>query len=142
MDLKALLITMGTLGLLIFGMMSFILITQNDNQVAIPITDNTLINATYGELQSELNSAQTKSESSLSTFGNVTPTQQYGELEINSIISPTRTIRTIIIGFWNILIKLPQVVLGVSPTVSYIISALIGLLVIIGIWAIWKGAIQ
>lgn len=140
MDLKQLMITMGVFGLCLFAIMSFIITTQTDNSVSVPITNNTLINQTYGDLYSEISSSQTRTQSVLNTFGNTTPTQQYGELEINSIVSPTRTIRTMIIGLWNIFIKLPQVVLGVSPVVSYMISAIIGLLVVIGIWAIWKGA--
>lgn len=140
MDLKQLMITMGVFGLCLFAIMSFIITTQADNSVGIPITNNTLINQTYGDLYSEISSSQTRTQNVLNTFGTTTPTQEYGELEITSIVSPTRTIRTMIIGLWNIFIKLPQVVLGVSPVVSYMVSAIIGLLVIIGIWAIWKGA--
>ncbi len=142
MDIKRLFINMGILGLFVFGMMAFIITTQTSNSVNIPITNNTLINETYGDLSSSLSGSQTKSETVLGNFGNVTPTQQFGELEVKSIIPTTKIVKTITLGLWNILIKLPMVFLGVSPIVASLISSIIIMLLIIGVWAVWKGVIS
>ena len=142
MDLKHLFTNMAMLGLFTFALMAFIITTQNDNSVTSPITNNTYINDTYGDLSSELSSSKTRAEEGSSNFANVTPTQEYGELEVTSIISPTRVLRTIIIGFWNIFIKLPQVVLGVPAIVASLISSIIVIFLIIGMWAVWKGVIN
>lgn len=142
MELKKIMINMALLGLFVFALFAFIITTQSDNNVAVPITNNSLINTTYGDLENEITSSQREVQSSMNTFGNTTPAQQFGELEVNSIISPTRTARAMTLGFFNIIIRLPMIILGVSPIVSYIISALLGILIIIGIWAIWKGAIS
>lgn len=142
MDIKRLFSTMGILGLFIFSIMAFIIITQVDNGVISPITNNTLISTTYTNLNDTLLSSQSKTQSASQVFNNITPTQQYGELEVTSIVSPTKIAKAIIIGFWNIFIKLPQVILGVSPIVASLISSIILILIIIGIWAIWKGAIS
>ena len=142
MDLKKIMVNMGILGLFVFGIMSFIITTQSDNDITNKLINNDLMNETYGDLNTELKVSQGRTQNFSNTFMTTTPTQQFGELEINSIVSPTRTIKTMIFGLWNIFIKLPQVILGVSPTVSYIISALLVVLVIIGIWAIWKGAVS
>jgi hypothetical protein len=139
MDLKKIMINMGLLALFVFGIMFFILTTQTDNEVSVPITNNSLINETYSDLSDSLENSQSQTQDYVDNFGKNTPTEQYGELEVKSIVSPTRTIKTMVIGFWNIMIKLPQAILGVSPAVSYIINAIIGMLIIIGIWAIWKG---
>jgi len=142
MDIKKLLTSMGFLGLFIFGIMAWVVITQADNDVELPITNNTLINETYSSLEDELSEAQESSETASGTFGNVTPTQQYGELEVTSIVSPTRIAKTIIVGFWNIFIKLPMVILGISPIVASLVSSIILIFLIIAIWAVWKGVIK
>jgi len=142
MDVKKLLSNMGILALFTFGIMAFIVTTQLDNNVTNPITNNTYINESYGELAGNLTGLQGDSQSAIDVFGNETPTQQYGELETKTIVFPTKTIRTMTLGLWNILVKLPMVILGVSPIVASLVSAIIIILLIIGIWAIWKGAIQ
>jgi len=142
MDLKKLMTTMGILGLLVFSVMAFIVTTQNENSVLFPITNHSLINSTYESLSGNLSSSEDKTATASANFGNITPTQQFGELEVTSIISPTRIMKTIIVGFWNIFIKLPQAILGVDPLVASLISSLILVFIIIGIWAIWKGVIS
>lgn len=142
MDLKTVMINMGISALFIFGIFSFIITVQTNNSVSIPITNNSFINETYGDLSSEISSSSTKSETYKDTFGTTTPTQQYGEIEINSIVSPTGTIRSMTLGFLNILIKMPMVILGVSPVVASMITIIIVLILIIGTWAVWKGAVS
>lgn len=129
-------------GLTVFAIMSFIIITQNNNGVSDPITDNNLINNTYNDLYSNLSAVQSDAQTSSDTFGSITPSQEYGELEITSVVSPTRIFKTISVGVWNIFIQLPMKVLGVSPVVASLISSIILLTLIIGIWAIWKGVIS
>ncbi len=58
------------------------------------------------------------------------------------MVSATRTARTMVTGSWNIFIKLPQVILGVSPIVASAINTILLIFLAIGIWAIWKGAIS
>lgn len=143
MDIKQILKNMGILGIFVFSIMAFMVITQTNNDVSIPITNNTLINATYSDLEGNLTSAETRATRASGNFGNTTPTaRQFGELEVTSIVSPTRIAKTIIIGFWNIFIKLPQSILGVSQAVASLISSLLLISLIIGIWAIWKGVIK
>ncbi len=143
MDIKKLFINMGILGLFVFGFMAFIIITQTENSVEVPITNNTLINETYGDLSDDLSSTQSQTQTASNVFSNATPpTSQLGELNVRSIIGTTRVAKRIIIGLWNIFIRLPMVVLGISPIVAGLISSIILILVIIGIWAIYKGAIS
>lgn len=140
MDIKQIVITMGILGLFIYSIMSFIVITQIDNNVENPMTNNDIINDSYGDLAVKLSSSE--AETASDNFGQVPPTQQFGELEVTSIISPTKTAKTIIVGLWNIFIRLPQEVLGVSPIVATIINSILLIVLIIGIWAIWKGVVS
>ena len=143
MDFKKLIGNIFVSALFVFAIMTFVIIIQTDNAVLEKITDNELINDSYGDLQTNLESVQPTGQASLDNFGTSTPSErQLGELDVSSVVSPTKLFRSASIGTYNILIKLPMVVLGVSPVVASVISSLFILLLIIGIWAIWKGAIQ
>jgi len=141
MNLKNILLNMGILALLVFGLMAFILTTQNENNVALSITNNTLINDSFGSLSSELTSVQPQSQTALNTFQNITPNENLGVWQVTPIVNAGRTARVIIVGFWNILVKLPVVILGVSPLVSSLLNGLLIILLILGAWAWWKGVI-
>lgn len=142
MDFKKTFISIALLGLIVFGIMSFAIIFQANNDATERLTDNQIINNTYNSLYSNLSSSQTAANEQNSVFGNVTPTESYGEVQIDSVVSPTKAFKSLILGTYNILIKLPQQILGVSPVVTAVISAILILLLIIGIWAILKGAIS
>lgn len=142
MDFRKTFINFALLGLVIFGMMSFIIIFQSDNYSPERLTSNPLIDKTYNDLYGELGEAQDRANEQNQIFGNVTPTESYGEVEINSIVSPTRAFKSIILGVYNVLIKLPAQIFGVSEIVSGVISAILIMLLVIGIWAIWKGSIS
>ena len=142
MDFKKTFINFALLGLIVFGIMSFAIIFQNDNSSTERLTNNQIINDSYNSLYGNLSNADTTANEQNSIFGNVTPTESYGEVQIDSVVSPTKAFKSLILGTYNILIKLPQQILGVSPVVTAVISAILILLLIIGIWAIWKGAIS
>ena len=128
--------------LVVFAIMSFVIITQTDNNATEKITDNELINSSYGYLSGNLTNLQPTGQASLKNFGTTTPSErQLGELDVTAVIAPTKLFRAMSIGTYNILIKLPMLILGVSPIVASVISSILILLLIIGIWAIWKGAI-
>lgn len=143
MDLKQMYINIGLLGILVLGLLTFVVTTQTGNSVEIPITNNSRINEAYTDLNETLFQTQSQAQQASNVFGNTTPTQrQLGELEVNSIVATTRLGKAIVISLVNIFIKLPQVILGVSPVVAALISSIVMILLIIGVWAIWKGAIS
>ena len=142
MGFKKLYINIIMSSLFVFGFMTFVILVQLDNNASEVITDNQLINSTYGDLSTNLTSSETTAQSSLETFGENPPTAQLGELDTTSVISPTKLFRGLSIGTYNILIKLPMSILGVPPIVASVISSIIILLLIIGAWAILKGAIR
>lgn len=141
-DIKSILSKMVILGVLVFAIMSFIIIIQSDGEVDPEnrILNNTLINESYGDLQTSLDQ-QTAAENSLNSLEDVPPEEYVGDLNVASTVSATRSARSIIVGLWNIYIKLPMIILGVSPIVASAISTILLIFIVIGIWAIWKGAI-
>jgi len=146
MDVKKLLVNMGLLGLFVFGMMAFMITTQSDNSVSNPLTNDSRIGNTYSTLEGNLTNAKSTAQTSSDSFGNVTPTQEFGELEVTSIVSPTKVAKTIIVGFWNTFLVLPTQILNPSgdiiPVVFGLLGAILLIFLIIGVWAIWKGVIS
>lgn len=142
-DIKPILINMVMLGLLIFGIINVILIIQIDNEVGPDdrITNNTLINESYGNLQTNLNQ-QTLAQNASDSLEDTPPQVYVGDLNVASTVAATRTAKSIITGLWNVLVKLPQVILGVDSSVASAINIILLILIAIGIWAIWKGAIS
>lgn len=142
-DLKSTLKNFLVLGVLVFGIMSFIIIIQEDSgmDASRVITNNSLIDESFGDLGSNL-SRQQGAENALNSLEDVPPTEYVGDLDPSSTVSATRTARAIVVGLWNIYIKLPQVILGVSPIVASALTTILLLFFAIFIWAIWKGAIS
>ena len=142
-DIKSILKNMVVLGILVFAIMSWIIIIQVDGDMDQEnmITNNSLINESYGDLSVSLDT-QNSAEGSLNSLEDNPVTPGVGDLNPASMVSATRTSRTMVTGLWNIYIKLPMVILGVSPIVSGAISSILLILLAIGIWAIWKGAIS
>ncbi len=142
-DIKTILIKMVVLGILVFAIMSFIINVQNDAGLdkTKRITNNSLINKSYGDLEVSLNQ-QKAAQSALDSLEDVPPLEYVGDLSPDSTVSATRNARAIITGLWNIYVELPQVILGVSPVVAAAINSILLILIAIGIWAIWKGAIS
>jgi len=142
-SVKSILINTAILGVLVFAMMSFIITVQVDNSVSSEdrITNNPTINDSYGDLEIALESQQASAQSASDAFEEIPPSESIGDLDISSTISATRTARSIIVGLFNIYITLPMVILGVSPIVASVISTILLIFIVIGIWAVWKGAI-
>ena len=143
MNVKSILVNTIILGVLVFAIMNWIIIIQTDGNLdqTDKITNNTLINDSYGELEQSLDS-QSSAEGALNSLEDVPPIEYVGDLDVGSVVSSTRTARTIVVGLWNIYIKLPMVILGVNPVVSGAITTILLIFIAIGVWAIWKGAIS
>ncbi len=142
MDFKEIVSTMLFFSLLVFCVLSFVINTQDANNSPEKIIENSLINETFNTLGGNLSGAQLEAQTSSDIFGEITPEQEIGVLDVTSVISPTRIFKTVTVGLFNSLILLPSQILGIDPIVFSSISSILLLLIIIGIWAIWKGVIK
>lgn len=139
MDFKKVFINMLVVGVIVLGIISWIITTQQQNNTAELITNNTLINKSYGNLYGNISSTQEQAGTASTNFGNTTPTQSYGIVDVSSVVSPTNIFKSLIIGTYNTLIELPIKILGVPPIIAGVIDAILILFIILGIWAIWRG---
>ena len=141
MGLKKIMINMGMMGLFVFCTLAFVVTTQEDNSVTNKITDNQIINETYEDLRRDLQNSDSGTVFNASSK-NPPTNAQLGDLQIGSMVSPINFIKSTTLGFWNIFIKLPSSVLGVNPIVFSILGSILLMILIIGGWAIWKGAVN
>lgn len=139
MDFKKLFINLAVVALVTLAIFSFVITTQTDNNTENLITNNSIINDSYGNLYNNLSSYQDNANSVSSDFGTVPPSSSFGIVDVGSVVSTTSVFRSLTVGTYNILIALPMKILGVPPLVAGLISAIIILLIILGIWAIWRG---
>ena len=143
MGFKDIFISLMVVGVLFLSMMSWIIITQTDNNTENLITNNTLINESFnidsGSLQSGFTSGQSQADIASGTFTNITPSSTLGFVTVTSIVSPTRIFKGLILGTYNILIRLPGEFLGVPEVIIAIINAILALILILGVWFVWKG---
>lgn len=139
MGLKNTFIKMLLVGVLFLAIMNFIIITQTDNDPRNLITNNTLINKSFGDLTTNLNTANVETDIASGTFSNSTPTSTLGFVTITSIVSPTRIFRGLVLGTYVILIALPASFLGVPPVILAVINSILTLVLILGVWSLWKG---
>lgn len=124
--------------LVVFSLLAFIISFQLTNNVPDKISNNSLINGSYSDLNANLNSLRDKSQTQKTLFETENPTTGFGSILLFSIISSGKVFNSMIIGTFNILIKLPAVVLGVDPVVFAIISTVIIITIILGLWIVYK----
>lgn len=131
-------ITFALFGLLVFSLMSFIIKVQTDNNAENPLLDNKIINSSYYQLQSNLTSAEEDANQQKGIFEEETPTISFGSLVFTTITSIGKVFSGIIMSVYNLLIKLPMSILGVSPLIAGVISTILIILIILGLWEVYK----
>lgn len=126
------------IAIVMFSIFGLIVSTQNDNDVAIKLTDNTLMNVTIGNLTEDLGALRDKSQEQKTLFEDENPTSGFGTILLFSIVSVGKTFNSMIVGIFNVLITLPVSFLGLDPAIIGIITALLLLTIILGAWRVYK----
>lgn len=126
------------LALLIVSLMAFSILMQEDNDVSEQFIENPVINDTYSNLRSDLISFKDESQTQKALFESENPTAGFGTILLFSIVSAGKVFNGMIIALFNSLIKLPVVILGLDPVVVSVLSAILILSIIIGLWIIYK----
>ncbi len=135
---ESLFVNFALVSLLIVGLFSFGVILQSNNNADEKIVDIPILNKTFRSLEEDLVAAQPKSQNQLDIFETEEPKTGFGSLLLFSVVSSGKTFTGIIIGTFNVLIRLPTVVLGVSPVISAVLSTIIIISFILGLWVLYK----
>ncbi len=140
MSLEATLKNMALFGLMMFAMFSFMFVLQEDNPIdgVTKLRDDPLLNDTYNNLNLELNALQGEAETQRGAFEQESPSSNFGELTFLTIVSVGKVFNGLVIGLYNILIKLPATALGVPPIIYSLVGSLLVITLIIGSWLLYR----
>lgn len=137
-DFRELLTSFVIIGLCVFSIMAFVITTQSQNNVSDPVVNVEVIGSAYSSLNESLRDQQSNSESALELFQSENPLVVFGSIIFYSVISSGKLFTGTIVGIFNILIKLPIVLLGVDPAVASAIILILIATIVIGLWRLYK----
>lgn len=126
------------LALMLLAILSMIFTVQRDNNAPQPLANNSLFNETASRLGANLTNGQNSSQTQQSIFSAETPAPGFGSIVLFGIVSAGKTFTNMIYNIFDVILRIPMVVLGID---SEIVSALVSILVItliIGIWIVYK----
>ncbi len=135
---EKLFISFVLVGIFVLAMISFGAKLQLDNDVNDSILQNDIINDTFINLESTLDRSRDNTSRGLSSFENETVSGGFGSLIFFTIPSVMKVVRGIITGVFNILIKFPAQILGISPAIIAAIEAILLVVIIISLWRLYK----
>jgi len=126
------------IGLVVFGLFAFSSFFQEENKVENKFMENSLMSSTYASLNSSLSGLSGQSQAQKTLFESENPTSGFGTILLFSIVSTGKIFNGMVIGLFNTLIRLPVTVLGVDPIVISVLSTILILTIIIGLWIVYK----
>ena len=130
--------TFALIGLLVFATIAFIVGTQRDNEVDNTILENEIINRTFTNLETSLGSFGSETQTQRETFESEIPERGFGSLIIFSIVSLAQKSAGLLVAVYNIIIVLPASVIGISPIVFSVLSAIFLLTLMLLAWRVYR----
>ena len=135
---RELFITFALIGVFVFASIGFIVQTQIDNDVDSTILENEVINKTYTNLETDLDDFGSKAQTQKESFESEIPERGFGSLIIFAIIGAGQKFTGMITGVYNIFIVLPASVLGISPIVIGVLTAMLVVSLVLLIWRVYR----
>lgn len=131
-------VTFALIGVFVFAGISFIVTTQLDNDVENTILENEVINKTYTNLETDLGDFGSETQTQKESFESEIPERGFGSLIIFAIIGVGQRFTGMITGVYNIFIVLPASILGISPVVIGVLSAMLMVSLILLVWRLYR----
>lgn len=126
------------IGLVILGILAFQIGMQQDNNVNDTITNNALINNTHSQIESDLEGLRGQSQAQKAVFESEDPTTGFGSILLFSILSSGKVFNSMVVGIFNSVMILPATIFGIDPAISSVISTLLLITIIFGLWIVYK----
>ena len=126
------------IGVIVLAIFSFGIIFQAENEAPNPFENNELINSTFNDLTTNLKGLEGETQTQKDLFETENPTVSFGSLILKSVVSSGKTFNSMMVGIFNILFTLPVVFLGLDKAVVSVIMTTLGILIIFGLWALYK----
>lgn len=125
-------------GLVVLGIFAFGIGFQSENDINNKFIDDPLMNSTFASLENDLAGLRDTSQDQRTVFESEKPTEGIGTILLFSIVKSGQVFNNMIVGVFNLLIRLPVSVLGVSESVASVLSTIVIILGMLGLWAIYK----
>lgn len=124
--------------ILVLSLFSFIVISQDNNNVADPIMNNTVFNQSFGSLTSSIESTTSDAQEKYLAFNSEEPKPGFGSIVLFGIVSVGKTFSESIFAFFGAVVRLPLVILGIPDTVYGLTITWLIIGVIVGAWLLYK----
>lgn len=125
-------------GLLVFSVLAFGSLYQDENAVQDPFIEDDALSDTYSGLSSSLGGFRDQAQEQKQLFETENPTTGTGSILLFSIVSAGKIFGSMVITLFNTLIALPVTILGIDPIVVSVLVSIIILTLIVGLWRIYK----
>lgn len=135
---RELFIGFALLGLLFLALFQFAITMQSENNADEQLINNTVINQTYLNLEDTLGGMRDQAQTQRELFETENPTVGFGSLILFSVVSTGKIFTGITVGLFNILIAMPMSILGLDPAVAGVLSTILILSIILGLWVLYK----
>lgn len=126
------------ISMVILSLFSFIVLFQAENGVQDGFAQNELINQTFSNLTTRLSTLEGQTQEQKDLFEKEPPLVGFGSLILKTIVSSGNIFNSMIVGVLNILFILPVVFLGLDKLIVSVIMTVMGIVIIFGLWAVYK----
>lgn len=126
------------IGLMVIAIFGSIITIQSDNNATQPLIEHSLFNSSYVNLNNSLFNLESNSNTQYSLFDSEKPTPGFGAIVLFTIVNVGKTFGGIIFILFAAVIKLPLIILGISPTITSVLVSFLTISVILALWAVYK----
>lgn len=126
------------IGIVVLSLFSYIVLTQEENNIEDKFVEDSLMNKTFENLKTNLEGIGEESQAQKTLFESENPTSGFGTILLFSIVSAGKIFNGMIIGVYNVLISLPASVLGLDPIILSILGTMLIFTIILGLWIVFK----
>jgi len=126
------------IGLMVFAILSLTFSMQTDNEVENKVANNELMGETFESLEEDLSGLRSTSQTQKNIFEEENPTAGLGSILLFSIVSAGKVFNGMIVGIFNMMVKLPVAFLGVDAVLVSVLGTILIISIIIGLWQIYK----
>lgn len=135
---KELVINFAIVSIIVFALFQFILISQTENEAEDPLTNQQKFNSSINSLGINIESSTKSASEKYDVFNSEDPKPGFGSIVLFGIVSAGKTFSSIVFGTFGAIIKLPLAVLGIPEAVAKLITTILIITLIIGVWLLYK----
>lgn len=139
MNFNKLFVTFLMIGLVVFGLFMAVVQFQVESGNTELFIENSQVNGSFNSLNTSLQNIRDNAQAQKELFEKDS-NAGFGFLLFRSILSAGKVFNSMIVGVFNAIVTLPIVVFGIDPVVIGILTTILILTIIIGVWFVIKGS--